>query len=78
MMEKQTAVEFLIYLFSETIDEEFYKKEIEVAKQMEIQQLEHCAMHFANYANTCLLLHKPMDGEKEFEKYHFENYGKNN
>jgi hypothetical protein len=40
MMEnKQTAVEFLIYLFSETIDEEFYKKEIEVAKQMEKEQI---------------------------------------
>lgn len=39
MEKKQTAVECLIDLFSETIDEEFYKKEIDQAKAMEIKQL---------------------------------------
>jgi hypothetical protein len=54
------------------------KLDIQELLKIESQQLEHCAMHFAAYAHTCLLLHKPMDGENEFEKYYFETYGKDN
>jgi hypothetical protein len=52
------------------------KLDIQELLKIEQQQLEHCAMHFTNYANTCILLHKQMDGENEFEQYYFENYAK--
>jgi hypothetical protein len=81
-MGSKTAVQWLqeklfeleINIDSKTHEEAFFI--FEEAKQMEAMQLESCAIHFTDYATECLVLHKQMDGEKHFEQYYFNNYGK--
>ena len=79
MKTKQTAVYFAIEQLEKLIPNGnqmaiFAIKE--QAKQMEAMQLESCAIHFTDYATECIVLHKQMDGEKHFEQYYFNNYGK--
>lgn len=38
-MAQQTAVNYLVKILSEVIDEDYYKKEIERAKKMEKEQI---------------------------------------
>jgi hypothetical protein len=80
MSNKQTAVEWLydtIIIFPESIEDLAHNaRSFKQAKQMEAMQLESCAIHFTDYATECLVIHKQMDGEKHFEQYYFNNYGK--
>jgi hypothetical protein len=76
MKTKQTAVE---WFFDKLENHEIQAKHYDLfqqAKQMEAMQLESCAIHFTDYATECIVLHKQMDGEKHFEQYYFNNYGK--
>ena len=80
METKQTAVEWLyetMIIFPESNEDLAHNARLfKQAKQMEAMQLESCAIHFTDYATECLVLHKQMDGEKHFEQYYFNNYGK--
>ncbi len=79
MSNKQTAVDFAIEQLEKLIpngNQMAIFAIIKQAKQMEAMQLESCAIHFTDYATECIVLHKQMDGEKHFEQYYFNNYGK--
>ena len=78
METKQTAIDWLIEELGEYFPQEIggIHLMVQKAKQMEAMQLESCAIHFTDYATECIVLHKQMDGEKHFEQYYFNNYGK--